>query len=150
MVAKKEPIEELRERYEQELRNAILQRMDSIATLVDQSIQMAADEIIANAIGIKRDRWDRCWEIDRCNGRRSAIAEEIGAVALAQVKAAIPDFVQKFVVKAEITKAIKIEYRAEYDRYMRRAIADAAHDAAKADAESILKMLRETKGAGDE
>jgi hypothetical protein len=33
---------------------------------------------------------------------------------------------------------------------MRRAIADAAHDAAKADAESILKMLRETKGAGDE
>lgn len=141
MTTKKEPIEDLRARLVLELRNELANKIGMIGTIVENEIRKSASEIIACAIGMRRDRWGGVtWEV--VAGTRSAIAEEIGKAAHAQVMAAIPTFITQLAPKTEITKAMRAEYRAEYDRYMRRAISEAAQDAAKRDVESMLEAIR--------
>jgi len=145
MKTKKEvkPLDTLRAEYEAELRAMINQRLGNLESIVDNVIEKAAFEIVANAIGVKRDRWDDVWEVDHCNGRRSAVAEELGKRAMEQVRETIPTFVGQFTKKRGMKIALQREFDEQYERRLMNAVREAAVEMANYDAEEAIAAFRQ-------
>lgn len=144
MSKKKKPIDEYKAQYDEALRKEIDTRMTHMRELVDGVLSDAAFEIIANAIGMTKDRWNRGqWTVDHCNGRRTAAANALGEHALEYVKSQLPDFVAQFAnVPKKLSASMKKEYRDVYDRKLREVLTAHAEEQARKDADELLNALK--------
>lgn len=139
------PLETLKAEYDKKLRAEIEGRLQNLRELVDNALVAATNEIIANAIGIRKDRWsfDR-WEVD---SSRSVIARELGEEALRQVKAAIPGFVKEWVKtpNKKLRAAMQREFEDSYERALLKHVEQAAEEMARKDAMALLEAFKQEK-----
>jgi hypothetical protein len=137
------PIEIVKETYERSLREAVDVRMGDLKGTIDAALENATTEILSQAIGIRRSSWDRRkWEVDHCNGRKTAILNELGDYAMEKVKAAIPDFIEKLATKpTALTTALRDEYQRAYNRHLLAALRETAERRAIEDAERLLNEI---------
>lgn len=147
------PIEDLRAAHEARLR-AIIAKMatkGNYENIVERIIEDSAYEIIANAIGLTRRDDNDTWEIDHCNGRKSAIAKEIGEYTMQLIRAAIPEFLQEFKKPNKaIQAAIKREFDEIFDRQLRYELRDMAEKMAEAEAHRLIDIFRKSNRAEED
>lgn len=155
----KATVEQLATEYERQLRAAFKEALEKVPQETHALLQKAKYEIINNALGFRTDSWNGRWEVDHCNGRQTAVANELGAVVMREIKAALPEFVEQVASQPpkKMLDALKQEYLDVYGREMRTAIRalaaeDAKRDAAKA-VEGLKQLTRVTavqKGRADD
>ena len=140
-MKKQQTVAELRALYDDTMRLELSNRLARIEGIITEAVDKAAFEIIANALGMTRERWhgDR-WQVDHCNGRRTAVAEELGKVAMAHVMKAFPQFIEGVSKKfpRSMKAAMEKEYLEQYTYAMRRCVKDAAEENARKDAERVI------------
>ena len=141
------PLETLKAEYDKKLRSEIESRLQNLRGLVDSTIAASANEIIANAIGIQKHSWRDQWEVDHCNGRRTSIANELGAEAMRQVKAAVPGFAAEWVKKPnkKMQEAMRREFEDAYERKFLEVVEEAAEEMARKDAMALLEAFKQGK-----
>lgn len=143
MVTKKtaEPIEELREAYDKKLREEIERGLPRVADRVDAMIDEGAREIIFAALGITK-RYDE-WEVDHCNGRKTAIANELGERARARIKEHFPAVLAEFAKPPKnIAAAIRKEFVEQYESHLTRVVRDLAERTAMEHAEELIETFK--------
>lgn len=144
-------VQELKEEYDRQLKNEFITQLANIQKTVSNLIADSINQIMLNAIGMERDRWNDHWKVDHCNGRRGAIVDEIGRHALAQVKLAIPDFVAALVteeagVKKTLSRELRAEYKEVFGRALREKLLEAAKERASKDVQAMAeKVLAENE-----
>lgn len=143
MVAKKkvQPIEELRVAYDAALREEIEHKLPRLADTVDAIIEEGAREIIFAALGITKRYGE--WEVDHCNGRKTAIANELGERARAHIKENFPAVLAEFAKPPKnIVTAVRKEFAEQYEYHLTRVIRDLAQRAATEHAEELIEQFK--------
>lgn len=135
-------LQEMYAEYEKLLKLELQGQIDNIQQIAVKTIERSINSILLNAIGMELD-WDNRWQVDHCNGRRGAIVEEIGRLAMEQVKLNMPDFVERLcaaesTMAKSITKAVREEYKERYAYALREALLQRARSRAEKDAEAML------------
>lgn len=142
-------IETLKAQFDAKLRAEIEHGLATLRPLVESTIARASNEIIANAIGVQQDRWHNdIWEVDHCNGRRTTIANELGAEAMKRVKEAVPGFIAEWVKtpNKKLKAAMQREFEDTYERALLKAVEEAAEELARKDALALLEAFKQGKG----
>lgn len=143
MVAKKkaQPIEELREAYDAKLREEIEKGLPRVADRVDAMIDEGAREIIFAALGITK-RWNE-WEVDHCNGRKTAIANELGERAREHIKEHFPAVLAEFAKPPKnILAIVRKEFMEQYEYHLTRVVRDLAERAATEHASELIEAFK--------
>jgi hypothetical protein len=138
------PLEDLAVEYQKQLRAALMTAIEQLPKVTQDLLEEGKVQVLANALGVKRD-WGGRWEVDHCNGRRSALANELGETVMVDIKKAIPDFVTKFAAKLPkgLQKELEQEYVHAYAREMRTAIRQLALEDARRDAAKAVEGLKQ-------
>lgn len=142
MVTKKkeQPIEELRAAYDAALREEIERKLPRMADTVDAIIEEGAREIIFAALGIVKRYTE--WEVDHCNGRKTAIANELGERARAHIKEHFPAVLAEFAKPPRnIAAAVRKEFAEQYEYHLTRAIREIAERKATEHAEELMRQF---------
>jgi DNA-binding TFAR19-related protein (PDSD5 family) len=143
MVARKkaQPIEEMREAYDAKLREEIEKGLPRVKDRVDAMIDEGAREIIFAALGITK-RWNE-WEVDHCNGRKSAIANELGEQARKRIKEHFPAVLAEFAKPPKnIVATIRKEFAEQYEYQLIRLVRAQAESVAAEHAEELIKTFK--------
>ena len=143
MKVQQKPIEQLREEYASTLRAEIecAIKPENVKRAVEQVIEQGARDIIYAALGLE-NRFGR-WEVDHGNGRRSAIANELGEHAMSLIKAQMPEFVAEFKKSQKVVKAaLKKEFAEQFDSHLERMVRERAREAAEVEATRLMDAFR--------
>lgn len=148
-------VEELRDELDKRLREALIEKIQTLDEVIENTIQHAATNIICNALGVTSDHWhDGRWEVDHCNGRKSAIAEELGALALKQIQTAIPDFITGIVGQdikmPQFRTALRKEYREQLAGRAYEKMREFAKEQAEKRSEELMAQLTNNPNALNE
>lgn len=121
-------IPELREQLDGLIKQKLQAAIDNIDHIAEQYMQRRIDQIIALTLGLS-DRWGNL-EMDHCNGRKTALANEIGERVLAAFNQSIPDWMDKN-LKGELPKGWMKTIRAEYKEQFEYALRERTRDVAR-------------------
>lgn len=137
-------VEQLREELTQQLKEGLIQQIRKLPDIIALYVDNAATEIVAAAVGLKRDDWhDGKWEVDHGNSRRSAISDELGKLAMKQVMLSFPTFLDGLTKEVKpypgLKKAMRQEYKEKLSEKMQEAIVEWAEEEAQKDATTMMK-----------
>lgn len=139
--AKLKPIEELRDAYDKKLREEIERKLPHVSERVDAVIEDGAREIIFAALGIVK-RYNE-WEVDHGNGRKTAIANELGERAMAHIKEHYPAVLAEFAKPPRnIVAAIRKEFAEQYEYELTRAVRSLAGRMAMEHATELIEAFK--------
>jgi len=110
-------IEELKVELDTRLHSELIKEINGLPERISAHIDSAAWDIISTALGVKKDRWESAWEIDR-HDKKSAIALALGEHALAQVQQAIPGYIAGLMVQDPRIPPIKSAFQKAYREHL--------------------------------
>jgi len=107
-------VEQLQVVLDERLKESLIEAIQKLPQRIDSHLDNAAWNIITASLGVVKDTWhDSKWEIsDKHN--KAALALELGEHALAQIKHAIPGFVEGIVAGDPRIPPIKSAYLRSY------------------------------------
>lgn len=140
--------QELREELDRQLKKKLIKEIEKLDDYVSTLVEQHAVEILRSAVGIRSD-WEGRWEVDHTNGRRSAVADELGNHAMTLVRLAIPEFVEKFVgdhkFSAKFKRAARREFKEQVSRKMYEEMREWAEKESASYAAQLLRQVTREK-----
>lgn len=127
-----------------EIDNVTLEQLKKIRAGLEHRVASAVDKridnILAAALGFS-DSWGRL-EVDHCNGRKTAIADEIGRFAMDRVKASVDSWIATVADEGKLPKGWKQAMKKEYEERLSYKLSEAvrrhADEFAASQAEQLL------------
>jgi hypothetical protein len=108
-------VEQLRVELDERLKASLIEEIQKIPERISGHLDNAAWHIICASLGMKKDNWhDSKWEIETNENKKPALARALGEHVLAQIKTAIPDFIEGLVVGDPRIPPIKTAYTKAY------------------------------------
>lgn len=111
-------VAQLQKMYEDALKEALIAKIERIPSEVEEIVKASINGILLNAIGMEKS-YDG-WRVDHCNGRRTAIGNEIGERARAQVEQLIPESMET-ILRTLTTKTVKEAIKEEWKEQVYKA-----------------------------
>lgn len=133
---------ELRAELETETRKHLLRELDNLPDVIHRIVTENAEAIILAHLGVKRSTWDG-WEADHCNGRRTELANSMGAEAVKTIRAALPQFISQLAESSPLNKGIHKAARAEYKEQFSRILRDEINRVAQERAAEMARIAVE-------
>jgi hypothetical protein len=115
-------IEQLQKELDDKTAAALQAAIDTLDERIDKIVNQRIEDIVGASLGFEF-RWGRA-EIDHCNGRKTAIANQIGELALKKINAHFDNWIEKAVGKKALPKGWDGGIRKEYDERMQRSLKD--------------------------
>lgn len=115
-------IEQLQKDLEEKTAVSLQATIDTLDEKIDKIIDQRIEDIVGASLGFEF-RWGKA-EIDHCNGRKTAIANQIGARVLEKINAHFENWIEKAIGKKALPKGWDASIRAEYDEQLKRALRD--------------------------
>jgi hypothetical protein len=152
---KKLKLTQLRKMYEDKLKQAYVDALSNEKKLeatikreMEKIISSSAAIIAQEAIGFSNRRWGE-WEVDHCNGRKTALANELGKYAFELVKQEIEKQKDKIYPETFTRKQI-LGLREEMQEQVHRIASHHLSDLAEVKAKEIIKAVVESKENTDD
>jgi hypothetical protein len=141
-------IEQLRDELDKRLKESLIEEIQNLPERISNHLDRAAWNIITTTLGVKKDSWhDSKWEIDE-HSRGSAMAKALGEHTLAQIKTAIPDFIEGLVIGDPKIPPIKTAYTKSYKEHLAELVNRKVWEIAHKNAEKRFVEIMEQIGNG--
>lgn len=136
-------IEQLRAELDVRMKECLIEEIQKLPERISGHLDSAAWNIICTTLGVKKDHWhDSKWEIDT-HHEKSAMARALGEHALAQIKTAIPDFIEGLVVGDPKIPPIKTAYTKAYKEHLAELVNRKIWEVAQSNAEKRFREIME-------
>lgn len=138
------------EKYVHTVRAAVSEFFGAMGTaadvkkLVKKQLDTKRREIFAQVLGFD-DRWGR-WEVDHCNGRRSAVSDGLASVVQEAGEEWVKDCIKRYTKKSGIlgmTKAQEDALLLDYQSRIKSNISSHLYRLAEQHAEKLAKQMAE-------
>lgn len=136
---KRKTVAELRAEIDRRAREELTKQLASVEATVQDHVNHGIRSIAAAALGFA-DRWDD-WEVDHCNGRKTAIAGRIGELAMAAVKSSIDEAIVGLLAEPATKKRIKAAMRRELEEQIDECMRDAVRERVQQEAPRIVAQM---------
>lgn len=139
---------QLREELDSRMKESLIEEIQKLPNRISGHLDTAAWHIITRALGVKKDSWhDSKWEIDT-NQERSAVARALGEHVLAQIKTAVPDFIEGLLVSDPKIPPIKTAYTKAYKEHLAQLVNDKIWEVAQRNAQKRFVEIMEQISGG--
>jgi hypothetical protein len=139
-------IEQLKAELDSRMKECLIAEIQKLPERIDRHLDEAAWDIITATMGVKQDSWHNSkWEIDD-HSKGSALAKAMGEHALAQIKTAIPGFVEGLLVSDPALRPIKSAYNKSYKEHLAELLNGKVWEIAHKNAEKRFKEIMEKIG----
>jgi hypothetical protein len=139
-------IEQLKVELDERMKACLIEEIQKLPARIDRHLDEAAWKIITTTLGVKKDSWhDSKWEIDD-HSKGSALAKAMGEHALAQIKTAIPGFVEGLLVSDPALRPIKSAYNKSYKEHLAELLNRRVWEVAHRNAEKRFVEIMEKIG----
>jgi hypothetical protein len=136
-------IEQLRVELDERMKACLIEEIQKLPDRVSGHLDNAAWHIICASLGMKKDHWhDSKWEIAD-NSKGSVLGKALGEHVLAQVKTAIPDFIEGLVVGDPRIPPIKTAYTKAYKEHLAGLVNNKIWEVAQSNAQKRFKEIME-------
>jgi BMFP domain-containing protein YqiC len=133
-------VAELREEIDAAMRKQLESYLANIDVIASKWLERHFNQIVANAVGMT-DHWGRL-EVDHCNGRATAIADNLGALAATRINEALPGWIEanlKPGLPKGWKKAMQDEYNSQFEYQLRDRVRDAVRNMAAEQADNMAR-----------
>lgn len=116
----------------------LAKRLASIDTQIEETLHKQIDTIIACTLGLE-NRYGQ-WSIDHCNGRKTAIAEEIGERVKVKLDECIPQWIEKYFLDPNKAAVLVAKWREPFIKEFSDQLGHQSRMIAYAEAERIATL----------
>jgi hypothetical protein len=128
--------EDLKRVIEARGRKLLMERLANVERDIDATFSKVISDVILNLLGLTRSSFGRL-EVDHCNGRQTAVANEIGALVKQHLDAQVPGWISKNLLgESHFVEEMRKAFVQEFKGRMGHAI----REEAQREAQSIAKL----------
>jgi hypothetical protein len=151
---KKMTVAQLQEELNARLKACLIEEIKKLPRKISDQIEESAGEIICAVIGLERDKWNEGrWSIIDAH-RPGAMGRVLGEHVMAQIQAAVPNFVENLLVADVKVGPSKKAYTEAYKQHLARTLNHELWQLARTNAEKcsvdILKKISEEVAQDEE